>query len=191
MANRTLADHIMVFPNALAEDHCRMLIERFESSADQEICERESGHSFVQLNLTQNWPDQSKLLTHLFFDYFSRYQLSVKAAFWPPRFSFEHLRIKRYLPNGRDSFPVHVDVMDHVAARRFMTAIIYLNGGTGGETVFPNLDVSVEPVTGRLVAFPTNWLFPHAGLPPQSAPKYILHTYLCYPALGAASPPTL
>jgi prolyl 4-hydroxylase len=181
MANRSLADHIMAFPNALGEERCRLLIERFESSAEKQVNERESGHRFVQLDVTQHWPDQSKLLMHLFFDFLCKYQLSVKAAFWPPKFSFEHLRIKRYLPNGRESFPVHVDVMSHVAARRFMTAIIYLNSGTGGETVFPNLDVSIEPTAGKLIAFPVNWMFPHAGLPPLSTPKYILHTYLCYP----------
>ena len=93
--------------------------------------------------------------------------------------------MKRYLPNGHDSFPLHVDVMDHAAARRFMTAIIYLNTPVGGETVFPGLDIAVAPEPGKLVAFPPIWLFPHAGLPPQSRAKYILHTYLCYPPAPA------
>jgi hypothetical protein len=94
---------------------------------------------------------------------------------------FEHLRLKRYLPNGRDSFSLHVDVMEQAAARRFMTAILYLNAVEGGQTVFPGLDVAIAPAPGKLVAFPPLWLFPHAGLPPRSDPKYILHTYLCYP----------
>ena len=89
--------------------------------------------------------------------------------------------MKRYLPNGRDFFPLHVDVMGQAASRRFMTAIIYLNAPAGGETVFPNLDISVAPEPGKLLAFPPIWLFPHAGRPPQSSSKYILHTYLCYP----------
>ena len=185
MANRSLSDHILVFADALSATHCQLLIDRFESSQHQEPCQRESGHSFVQLDVTQNWPDQNKVLRDLFLSYFNRYQLTLNAAFWPPRFSFEHLRMKRYLPNGRDFFPLHVDVMDPVAARRFMTAIIYLNTPIGGETVFPNLDIAIAPAPGKLVAFPTNWLFPHAGLPPQSSPKYILHTYLCYPELTA------
>ena len=187
MANKSLSDHIMVFADALSAAHCRTLIDRFESSPYHEAAQRESGHSFIQLDITQNWPDENKILRDLFLAHFNRYQLALNAAFWPPRFSFEHLRMKRYLPNGRDSFPLHVDVMDQIAARRFMTAIIYLNATAGGETVFPNLDIAIAPAPGKLVAFPTNWLFPHAGLPPQSTPKYILHTYLCYPALP--SPP--
>jgi hypothetical protein len=63
-----------------------------------------------------------------------------------------------------------------------MTAIVYLNETDGGETVFPNLDLVVEPRAGKCIAFPPLWMFPHAGQPPRSRPKYILHTYLCYPA---------
>ncbi len=182
MAHASLSDHIMLFADALSPTHCRTLIDRFESSQQHEMCQRESGHSFVQLDITENWPDQHKLLVPVFLSYLNKYQDAVKAYFWPPKFSFEHLRLKRYLPNGRDSFPVHVDVMGQAAARRFMTAIIYLNDPAGGETVFPSLDISIAPEPGKLLAFPPLWLFPHAGLPPQSSPKYILHTYLCYPS---------
>ena len=31
----------------------------------------------------------------------------------------------RYLPDGRDSFPPHVDVMDDGNSQRFITAILY------------------------------------------------------------------
>lgn len=181
VANTSLSDHIMVFAETLSPAHCRMLIDRFESSPEVETCRRDSGHSFIQLDVTQHWPDQNKILVPVFLSHFNRYQAAAGAAFWPPSFSFEHLRLKRYLPNGRDSFPLHVDVMSQAAARRFMTAIIYLNAPAGGETVFPSLDISIAPEPGKLLAFPPIWLFPHAGLPPRSSPKYILHTYLCYP----------
>jgi prolyl 4-hydroxylase len=171
----------MVFANALTPEHCQTLIDRFESSSDHEACQLESGYSFSQINVTQQWPDQNNILVPIFLSFFNKYQAAVNARFWPPRFSFEQLRMKRYLPNGRDLFPLHVDVMGQVAARRFMTAFIYLNTTAGGETVFPNLDISIPPEPGKLLAFPPIWLFPHAGLPPQSNPKYILHTYLCYP----------
>jgi len=180
VGNTSLSDHVMVFDGALAPQHCQMLIDRFESSSDHEACQLESGYSFCQLNVTQKWPDQSQFLVPIFLSYFNRYQAAVNARFWPPTFCFEQLRMKRYLPNGRDLFPPHVDVMGQVAARRFMTAFIYLNATAGGETVFPNLGISVAPEPGKLLAFPPIWLFPHAGLPPKSNPKYILHTYLCY-----------
>ncbi|MGD0296682.1 MAG: 2OG-Fe(II) oxygenase [Bryobacteraceae bacterium] len=181
MPNTSLSDHVMVFADTLSAEHCQTLIDRFESSAEHETCQIERGYSFTQLNVTEKWPDESKILTPIFLSYFNRYQVAVNARFWPLTFCFEHLRIKRYLPNGRDFFPLHVDVMGQVAAKRFMTAFIYLNSTSGGETVFPNLDISVAPEPGKLLAFPPIWLFPHAGRPPKSSPKYILHTYLCYP----------
>jgi prolyl 4-hydroxylase len=181
MAHASLADHVVSFPDALPPAVCEALIARFEASADQESRQRDAGHSFDQLDITRCWPDQSQLLMQLFVSYFARYREAVAAEFWPPAFAFENLRIKRYLPNGRDAFPPHVDVMDHAAAKRFMTAMIYLNAPAGGETVFPGLGLSIQPEAGKLLAFPPIWLFPHAGLPPRSSPKYILHTYLCYP----------
>jgi prolyl 4-hydroxylase len=183
ITHKSLTDHIMVFSDALSRADCDELIARFESSSDQQVTsQQDGGHSFVKIDVTEHWPDQHKALIPIFLSHFNRYQQSTKARFWPPRFSFEHIQLKRYLPNGRDSFPEHVDVTTHAAARRFMTAFIYLNETTGGETVFPELDISVAPESGKLIAFPPLWMFPHAGLPPRSTPKYILHTYLCYPA---------
>ena len=182
MPDSPLSSHVLTFEDTLSPAHCQALIDRFEASPHGELCEQEMGHRFTQVDVSQHWPDEHQALTQVFLQYFSRYQIALNAAFWPPQFAFENLRVKRYLPNGRDGFPLHVDVMGQAAARRFMTAFIYLNAPEGGETVFPQLDLVVAPQPGRLIAFPPLWLFPHAGLPPRAGPKYILHTYLCYPA---------
>lgn len=182
MAITSLSDHVRIYDGALPSSHCQALIERFEASPHHEACQQDGGFSFTQLDVSEHWPDEHKLLVPIFLSYFNRYQAAINARFWPPTFAFEHLRLKRYLPNGRDSFPLHVDVMGQAAARRFMTAFVYLNAPPGGETIFPALDLAVAPEAGKLIAFPPLWLFPHAGLPPRDAAKYILHTYLCYPA---------
>jgi hypothetical protein len=181
-----ISNHVRVFENVLTPDHCKALIDRFEASPDQETYEREGGHSFVQVNVTRDWPDQNEVLLPIFMSWFNAYGVAVNARFWPPKVSYENLRVKRYLPNGRDCFPLHVDVMCHEAARRFMTAFIYLNAPEEGETVFPTLGLTIAPQAGRMIAFPPLWLFPHEGRPPRSGPKYILHTYLCYPAEAPA-----
>jgi len=180
MPNTTLSDYIMVFEDAISQTYCQQLIEQFELSGALEICERPSGHRFTQLNITKNWPEQHELMLPIFMSYFTQFRTTTEAYYWPPAFSFEHIRLKRYLPNGRDHFPPHVDVVNHLSARRFVTAMIYLNEPEGGETVFPNLGVSIAPKPGKLAIFPPVWMFPHAGLPPRASPKYILHTYLCY-----------
>ena len=96
--------------------------------------------------------------------------------------------MKRYLPDGRDNFPPHVDANDQETSTRFVTAILYLNDpGGGGETVFPELGVMMSPRPGNMMLFPPLWTFPHAGLPPRHRPKYILHSYLRYPPVSEHS----
>jgi len=178
----TPCDHIMVFAETLGAADCQRLIERFEASAELEPRQRENGYSFTQLDATKHWPEESEMLLSVFLKYFNVYRREVGARFWPANFAFENIRLKRYLPNGRDAFLPHVDVVDQLSARRFMTGMIYLNGPDGGETVFPDLELSIAPERGKLLAFPPLWMFPHAGLPPRDAPKYVAHTYLCYGA---------
>jgi prolyl 4-hydroxylase len=179
-SNTSLLDYIMVGQNALPPDHCRRLIERFEASENLQTCQRAGGHSFTQLEITTAWPDEHALLLPVFLAHFQKYQKISGSLYWPANIAFEHLRVKRYLPNGQDFFDTHVDVVDQLTARRFITGFIYLNAPAGGETVFPNFGLSIAPETGKLLVFPPLWLFPHAGRPPRLAPKYILHTYLCY-----------
>lgn len=114
----------MIAPGVLSPAHCARLIERFESSDGIEPCQRENGHSFSQLDITRAWPDEKDALLQVFLAHLTDYQKKTRARFWPPDVAYEHLRLKRYLPNGRDFFPPHVDVMDQVSARRFMTAMI-------------------------------------------------------------------
>jgi hypothetical protein len=176
----SLLDYIMFGKSALSPDHCQRLIERFEKSDAIEICRRDGSHSFTQLEITTVWPDEQALLLPVFLEHFIRYKKLTNASYWPASIAFEHLRIKRYLPNEQDFFVPHVDVVDQVSARRFITAFIYLNEPEGGETVFPNLDLSIAPETGKILVFPPLWLFPHEGRPSRVSPKYILHTYLGY-----------
>jgi prolyl 4-hydroxylase len=179
----SLLDYIMLEKGALSPGQCQRLIERFEGAESVQACRRSGGHSFTQLEITTAWPDEHALLLPVFLDHFQRYQQLTKAFYWPAwpsNVAFEHLRMKRYLPNEQDFFGPHVDVVDQLTARRFITAFIYLNEPEGGETVFPNLDLSIARETGKLLVFPPLWLFPHEGRPPRLMPKYILHTYLCY-----------
>jgi prolyl 4-hydroxylase len=177
----SLLDYITINKNVLTPEHCQRLIDRFEASAEVEVCRRR-GYSFSQLEITTAWPDENALLLQIFVENFQKYKQITNAIYWPANIAFEHIRVKRYLPNEQDFFVPHVDVMDQVSARRFITAIIYLNDPEGGETIFPDLGLSVAPETGKLLVFPPLWLFPHEGRAPRSIPKYILHTYLCYGA---------
>ena len=92
----------------------------------------------------------------------------------------ETFRIKRYRPGTGEEFRVHHDAKGFYC-NRYLVMLWYLNDvAEGGETVFPDLGVSIKPKAGRLLMFPPHWMFQHAGRPPVSNDKYILSTYLLY-----------
>src|SRR5688572_27517300 len=90
------------------------------------------------------------------------------------------LIMKRYQPGRAEQFQLHFDAVNHLA-HRYLVMMWYLNDVTeGGETRFPQLELSVTPKAGRLVVFPPYWMYQHEGLPPISGDKYIVSTYLLF-----------
>ena len=82
-----------------------------------------------------------------------------------------------------DSYTAHADserrekgrwVPNHTPIRDY-TALAYLNDDfTGGELVFPDLDVVIAPKTGLLVGFPSNHKFVHSVRSVLSGKRYSL-----------------
>lgn len=100
----------------------------------------------------------------------------------PPTNVFAELIVKRYMAGGNESFQPHFDSINE-AADRYLVFLWYLNDVVdGGETRFVDLDLSVQPRAGRLLMFPPYWMYQHAGLPPRSGDKYIMSTYMRFPA---------
>lgn len=90
------------------------------------------------------------------------------------------LILKRYRPGQQEQFQLHFDAIHHFA-NRYVVLLWYLNDvERGGETRFPQLDVSIEARAGRLLMFPPYWMYQHEGRPPLSGDKYILSTYLLF-----------
>jgi prolyl 4-hydroxylase len=90
------------------------------------------------------------------------------------------LIMKRYRPGQAEQFQLHFDAVNHLA-HRYLVMLWYLNDvAQGGETRFPQLDVTVRPKAGRLIVFPPYWMYQHEGVTPVSGDKYILSTYLLF-----------
>ncbi len=151
----------------------RALIDRFEASPQHHEVMREGDvFSFTQIKVDQAWPDVDQEVQAILRRAFRQYENSLEIGkFWPAVTWLEGIRLKRYLPGGQDRFNPHVDVMDESTSRRLVTAILYLNAPGGGQTNFPQMEVSVFPKIGRLVIFPPLWTFVHAGLPPLDRPQ--------------------
>lgn len=94
-------------------------------------------------------------------------------------FAGESLTILRYRVNQQ--FRLHSDILPSSSNQRAKTVIIYLNDDfTGGETVFPNIGISISPKTGDAIIFSnlspdgrTDRYSNHAGLPVLNGSKWV------------------
>jgi hypothetical protein len=110
-----------------------------------------------------------------------RYNRDIELAIPIPNSPvISNLTLKRYRAGQQEQFQLHFDAVNHVA-NRYLVLLWYLNDvEQGGETRFPQLDVTIPARAGRLLMFPPYWMYQHEGLPPTSGDKYILSTYLLF-----------
>lgn len=186
----SLSNLIRTYENIVPADVCDALVAQFEK--DTAYHERHTNPAktpqFTQLNLSQAmqigdpfWKEHNMAMAHAINNLQMHYEADIGLNTFPEKYGFEELRLKRYSPETQDEFGIHVDVGTHATARRFLVVFFYLNDvAEGGETYFPHLGIKIKPKKGMALVFPPLWLYPHAGLPPVSGPKYIVGSYLHY-----------
>jgi hypothetical protein len=92
------------------------------------------------------------------------------------------LVMKRYAAGQEERFQLHFDSLNGVCDR-YLVFLWYMNDiDDGGSTDFPLLDLRVMPRAGRLLMFPPYWMYQHQGSSSPTRDKYILSTYLRFPA---------
>jgi len=202
MLAKKLSDLVKVYDDLLSADKCNKIVEFFENHSElHQRFDKNQRPNFTQLNITQhiqsdNATDEEKTihteLTTLFMNAISLYQIDCSITDEiPSQWALEQIRIKKYnqakdccdpdLIQSADQFAEHVDVGDHNSARRFLALFLYLNHTENtGKTIFPYLDLQVDPIPGRILIFPPMWMYPHAGLPSFTDNKYIVGTYCHY-----------
>jgi hypothetical protein len=88
---------------------------------------------------------------------------------------FPDIKLSRY--NSNDFYEWHCDCWASnnsvTGWKRQLSSITYLNDDyRGGETEF-ECGVTIKPITGKTVIFPSTWLFPHRGKVVTEGTKYI------------------
>lgn len=185
-----LRDFIRCYDGALAASLCERIVALFESAPQHHsgprgrpVGQRDTERRFnwVQMN-TADVAEFAAIdgeIVQAVNRQVERYVADTGYGLFP--YGFEEFLVKRYRPAAQDQFPPHVDVTNANTMHRMLALVLYLNDvAEGGETSFVKLDVTVQPRRGRLLMFPPTWLYPHAGLPPRGATKYILGSYLIY-----------
>ena len=179
---------IKTYPKMFSKEECAGLIEWFEilDESKQLVHTKLEGHrEFDEVNLNDFREQSLKMQLDVykrFDDIFEKYKQDVKVheKALPEKSAWEEIRIKRYR-TGVGNFLDHVDVGDSISARRFLVFFVYLNNvDFGGETEFPDLDLTISPECGTILVFPATWTFLHRGNVPISNDKYILGSYKHY-----------
>ena len=187
-----LAHYITFRPNVLANDTCDKLVKLYDDNSD--LCvERSQGEGhfkFSQLDVTEhrqldNFANLHKQIVSTAVNGLNQYIIDIEGRDSPNRIpvnnGYEHFRINRTNNNGKDGFGEHTDIGDYASARRYITALFYLNDiEVGGDAAFPPLGFSLKPTKGSMLCFPSNWVYLHCGLKPISDPKYIMTTFAHY-----------
>ena len=189
--------YIKIYDDVIDADSCNLLIGKFESAEEDQYeevrqAERDKAIAFTQINLANNadWTSVQNGMLEVFQDYIMHYinDCNIQPKQWPTTYGYEAIRIKRYLDNDYDRFDSHVDVMNSETSKRFLAFFVYLNDvDEGGETEFVQLTkpgthipLKIKAQQGRLLMFPPQWMYYHAGLKPVSNSKYLIHSYCHY-----------
>jgi len=187
-APTTLDNFIRVYDGAMPATLCDRLVETFENLREHQMVNGRSVRSGLE---DSQWTemDVGKLANRDLKQQFHQLIQEFKARYehdcgmaepLPDPSGYAQLILKRYLNDGNEGFQTHFDSLRDVS-NRYLVILWYLNDvAEGGETVFPDLDLAVQPRQGRLLIFPPYWMYRHTAMTPRSGPKYIISTYLLW-----------
>lgn len=188
MDKANIGRYIRLYQGDLDAEICSQLIASFQSQAHLHQANGR-GHRagledsvWTELNLTRTADEKLLKIFRRKFDLaLAQYNRDVPLTIPVPNSpKTADLILKRYRAGSGESFQVHFDSV-HEVANRYLVFLWYLNDvAEGGETIFPDLGLTVTARRGQLLMFPPYWTFQHAGLPPISGDKYILSTYLLF-----------
>jgi len=188
MAIGELSHFVRVYDNHLGEDLCRRFLEsftalgRFQVNNGRGVRKGLEESAWTELNVSRLadgafLTDFRRRIDAALAQYNADVGLTIPVPVAPKH---SDLTIKRYRPTQDEGFQLHFDSIYSVS-NRYLVLLWYLNDvAAGGETRFPQLDISVRPARGRLLMFPPYWMYQHEGAPPRSENKFILSTYLLF-----------
>lgn len=188
MSHADLRRYIRTYDHDLDPQLCRQMIgsfaglERFQMRNGRGVRRGLEDSAWTELNVSRLSDAAFQGMFRKLIDRaLARYNHDIELAIPIPNSPlFSNLTLKRYRPAQQEQFQLHFDSINHVA-NRYLVLLWYLNDvEQGGETRFPQLDVTIPARAGRLLMFPPYWMYQHEGMPPISGDKYIISTYLLF-----------
>tara|TARA_Y100000004_G_C8886588_1_gene400067 strand:- start:59 stop:643 length:585 start_codon:yes stop_codon:yes gene_type:complete len=177
--------------NVLSKEECVDIISWFHEVEDRHVDGAVYGYDAGQRNhvikdkkrTRQVYPTPddsvSDILTKAFFEGMERYKKECPLP--PNSLSFTGYTVRKY-EQGEGFFGWHIDQGPGPGnISRVLGIVMYLNDvEEGGNTDFPNQDISIPCVAGDILIFPCNYLFPHVGTMPITDHKYAATAFISY-----------
>ena len=182
-----------MFDGAFTAAQCESFISLFERSQLFEGNVMSNGQVFVDANAKkrwefdisgasnggdETWAAMDRLATSVMTKYLIQYaKLNPGVSSLRNPLGEEGWRMNRYHDNGEEHHAYHIDAGQEPKGtpQRVLAAILYLSSvEKGGETVFLNQGVAVEPRCGRMLIFPSTFTHVHAGRRVRKGTKYML-----------------
>ena len=187
---------VAIFDNAFSDEYCDQLIKHYEWSEENNktwnrfqsegIPEMYKNDTSIGLNRNERCfsSDHTNLISTFNETFFDTWYTEYVKFFSTLNNAGQHgiytHKIQKTNPGG--GYHVwHFESSNINSSRRLGVYILYLNDvDVGGETEFLYLRQRIEPKKGRLVIFPSGYVFTHRGNPPLSNDKYIMTGWLEY-----------
>jgi hypothetical protein len=179
--NEPKVDHfIKIYDKVVSDDLCQELITHLESS------NRFVDHDYLRRHEAGLYPNQGGLFQKLVEVIRSNYQrykqeIGVVSSNLYQCNSLEYPTVVSYQPSNekKEHFYDHADGWHFDSCSRQISMILYLSDvEEGGTTTFDHLNLSVHPQKGRMLIFPSNFIYRHRADPPISGTKYVCICWL-------------
>jgi prolyl 4-hydroxylase len=194
--HQDLRHYVRTYDADLDAPLCRKMIDsfatlqRFQQYNGRNLRRGLEDSEWTELNVTRLSDPGFRNMFRTFIDRaLTRYNADVGLTIPIPNSpTASDLIMKRYRSGTDEKFQLHFDAV-HQLASRYLVLLWYLNDvPAGGETRFPQLDLTISPREGRLLVFPPYWMYQHEGTPTLTGEKYILSTYLMFGEVPMSAP---
>lgn len=178
-------NYIKIYDNTLDSKTCGHYINLIESSSkrvggfmnkeNQRIINTDIKLS-EELNFSLSFPKETQDLLLLFSNTLKRYEKDINNIINIQ--SCEHF-VGRVYRKGKGHYNQHIDCYSAKTITRCLSVLLYLNNvEEGGELKFSNQDINIKAKEGRIVIFPSYWMYKHGAEIPLDTDRYMIRTFM-------------
>ena len=175
----SLGRYIKVWDQALPEKYCEKMIELYAKSGDFHLVRTDQG-SFVSLNIERSddfnkVSETHKSIIEATLPVYAETVQPDNSAF-PEQSTIEDIQLYHFR-NENDFKEMGHDIQHFAQARRYLGMYWFLSEDEDFYLQFGTFGAKVESKVGRLVMFPSSWVYPYQVVN-STKQNYLLKTHL-------------